>query len=276
MSKKLLCIILAICSVFLFSGCSKMEYAQIIYPNGQIGEHIGVTINKTAIEKAGLDYEFVMDCVKEEIDNQLNNSIYNVIGVTISSEKNLSTGTVTGQIIFANYNVYCLVFGIDPNEESEKVIEKGFLYDREILSKHNLVYATQNKEIIYNNITQRLQTLYPDVPFGFQDVDCYYSYAVPLAYAQVERIKTNATYHYDKDYSNYSLRHFVWRYDHSNPNAQAVIYVNHIHSYAWYILGIGLTIIFMIVMLCVALIKKAHPKITQEPQKIELEQNKIN
>ena len=268
MPKKLLCILFVICSIFVFSGCSRMEYAQIIYPNGQIGEFIGVNVDKSIIENAGLDYEFVLNCIKDEIDAQLNNSIYNVLGVTVSSEKNSATGSVTGQIIFANYNVYCQVFGIDPNEEKESEIKKGFLFDREILSRHSLVYATQNKQVIYQNITERLQTQYPEIPFDFGNVDCYYSYAVPLSYAQVERIRTNASYHYDKQYSNYSLRHFVWHYDHNNPDAEAVIYVNHIHSWAWYVLGIGLTIVFMLVMLCVAIIKKTHPK--TPPQNAEI------
>lgn len=265
MSKKLMCIVLSICCIFLFAGCSKVEYAQIIYPNGQIGEIIGVSVNRTEIESAGLDYEFVLDCVKDEVDTQLNNSIYNKLGVTVTSEKNYNTGTVTGQIIYANYNVYCQVFGIDPNEKTEKEIKKGFLFDREILSRHKLVYATQNKDTIYNNISARLNAMYPEIPFDFNDVDCYYSYAVPLAYAQVERIKSNATYHYDKQYSNYSLRHFVWQFDHEKPNAEAVMYVNHIHSYAWYLLGIGLTIIFMFIILC---IKKAHPKQDKKEQSI--------
>lgn len=251
-------------SAFFLCGCSEMNYIQVVLPDGAIMEQVQINIDKSQVENAGMDYMYVLSCAKEEVDLRLSNPIYDRLGVLPTSSLNPYTGEVTGTITYANYNIYCDVYDIDPSEEPEHEVIAGLFYDKEIIIKSKLVYADVLDSAVYSRFVERIKLEYPDLcGFEFSDVDCYYCYGVPLDYAKVERLRSNCTYSYDQEMNSGNVRLFVWRYNHNDPDSEMVIYKNILHQWAWYAAGILFTFIFMLVLLIAHWCKKKNKRISR-------------
>lgn len=274
MLKKIICILLGLVSIFLFCGCSEINYMQAILPNGSILENTQIKVDKRAVESAGMDYTYVLNCAKEEMEEYFSNPEFMVFGVQISSTTvNYYTGEVSKYITFANYDVYCEVYGIDPDEETEKEIESGLFWDKEILLKNKLLYADVVGSWIYDAFVDRIEQEYPDLcGFDFSDVDCYYCYGVPLTYARVERLRSNCTYFYDQELGGGTERFFVWEYNHNDADREMVIYKNVVHLWVWYATGIVLTLIFIIILI---IVHYARKKKDREPEMVDVSSETI-
>lgn len=287
MIKKIITAILCVFMALTFCGCSSITYTVAQTPNGAVIQNISISIDSSALNKAGISYDYVVSCVQDEINDVVNSMIdlagqkgvqtYNmssfpqglISGMGYSYAHITTSGEISGRLNYDSYNIYCQVHDIDPSEEIENEIEYGIFVDREILARGTLIFSSETAQTIYQNVQAKILAQYPNCTYNFADTECYYSYAVPLSYAKVKRIKSNATYVQDEQYSaNESLRYFVWQYNHNNPNFEMVLYRNILHTWAWYSFAILLTGLFMLAMFIVYRVKKR--KNTNEQNEIQL------
>jgi len=274
--KYLLCGIFFAITCLIFAGCSEVYYGRIVLPNGQIVESVEIQLDTAAIRQKGYNPEHFLTCISDELKARFLQIKSRVLQGVEYSLQIPTQSKVVGQLSYDNYSVFCTVWEIDPDEPKENEVIKGLLYDKEILSKGKLVYAGESVETITKSINQRLAKYYPSgVDFTFQDVDCNYSYSVPLAQAKVERIKANCNYTVDEAYGDYSLRTYVWYFNHANPDLEMVLYKNHIHNWVWYALGIIITLVVMLIVLMIYFLKQKHKNKLMQNQEVKQEKIEI-
>jgi len=243
-------IILISCITLVFGGCSQVEIGINILPSGQIQQYVVIALNENELENVGIDFTTFLDEVGSIVSDYISSKFS---GVPATLTKNETLGTITGILTYPSYQFYYDYWTSrgEVFNDDEPEINEGFLWDTTIVSRFNLCYQTEEMENLYAEITTRLEeTIDTTLPFTLDDVDIYYSYAVPYTTARVSRLKANCTYSYDYTYDDgsYTLRHFVWKINSSDTDFEAILYSRSIHNSVWYALLLILTGIFAFIL----------------------------
>lgn len=174
-----------------------------------------------------------------------------------------SNGTIACVIQFYSeyfYKEYIKFIGgtVSDEGESEVTTKKGFFYDTIIYQDTELPVADIVEiQSVYDEIKNEL--LAKGVVFNedLTKANIYYDYVVPLSYAQVNRLKSNAIREYIQvenqkvasgDTVAYNMKHYVFKYNPDGDN-RLVLYRYRVNSVVWYLFALALLIVFAIVLL---------------------------
>lgn len=272
LKKLLLCF--SFCFVIIFScGCADIEYSRVAYENGVILDAVSVKLDTTKITNAGFNVTKVTNDVKIKMNQYLNaiiNSFYNRDDGLLDIEKiavcnNLTTKVVAqnsyiiASIEFRNYNTFKYFYGLHLTEDSENDNEntiKTFLFNKN-LSTGKTIFAGQDAEFITNDFVT-----YFNGNFNIENCNLSYVFGTPES-----KIHSDANFTFTQDGVNYHQ----WILNSKDDTITTFTY--QMKPINWYLLGLALTLVLILVLFIISLFKKNQPK--EKTQIISEENNNI-
>jgi len=240
MIKKLSVILIVICSV-IFAGCANIEYAIVQTPNGEILQKFNVLLDSASIELEGYTATNLAADVEVAMRGYLL-TLPEAAGVTKSVEQATDFSgdiLVSAKLTFASINVYYDYYDIDPNQRAgDYTTEKSFFTKKTIQTRTTEFSRANafNYEVYFAGLESPIVNY-----FTREDVTYTYSYATYSS-----KLKSDAesvTYNYLQGVYIHS-----WSIPQDNLTREIHFYSLSANTTGWYLLGLGLTIIFMLYM----------------------------
>ncbi|MCK9575221.1 MAG: hypothetical protein WC942_02040 [Clostridia bacterium] len=240
MLKKLSLLFIIICSV-IFAGCANIEYAIVQTPSGEILQKLNVLLDSDSIESDGYTAENIAEDVEVAMRSYLL-MLPEATGLikTVERATNYSGDIlVSAKLEFSSVSVYYDYYDIDPEQRADNyTTEKNFFTKKTI--------QTRTTEFSKIN-TFDYQTLFTGLEspvinyFTINDVTFTYSYATYSS-----KLKSDA----DSISYDYLQGIYVHSWDIPQDNLTLSIHFYSLsaNTTGWYILGLGLTVLFMIYM----------------------------
>lgn len=294
MFKKFLSLsLILVCSVFIFSGCGRATYDFSENSNGSINISFKIELDKETIISGGGSQEFIDDVIGvayKTLDNykdtimsnfylKVNNTypspseiknwyLNDAVTCTINKKENI----VDFSLMFYSTEVYYYFYGINEEDvdiaNKDVVIEKHWLYNKVI----------QDSSTIYSNTIDTTSGNVNIVEYYNAEMYNYiktnYSKTLADKFNQLDLIYSYTTYNTklraDSDgvLVQNGYKTFVWKIDNNKADREIYFYRIVPNATSFYILGLGLTLIFMLIYFLISYFNN------KKQEKIKLE--KIN
>lgn len=279
-----------LCTMFILGGCGKATYNFSENTNGSISIDFKIELDTEAILNGGGSQEFindVLDVASATLENYKNNSMskyYLKIGTTYPSPSEIKNwylndavicdvekkdNTVNFNMTFFNSEVYYFFYGITEedikNSNDENIIEKHWLYNK-VIQKSSTIYSNSidtssgNVNVVkyYNDeMYKYIKNNYSkELADKFNKLELTYSYSTSNT-----KLRADA----DKKLIGDGYNTFVWNIDNNNLDREITFYRIVPNSTSFYILGLGLTLVFGLIYFIISFVKSKR----EEKLKIE-------
>ena len=250
----------------MFAGCGTVGYTYSVYNDGSIQESFDVDLDATALATAGIDVADTITKIDDIVAEWWTSYATNPLLIDkVKLEADTTQPTVRKYTIqFASSEAYRIFYNIPPTTDSDiedKIIHSAFC-DRLVMCDRDIDLSNFAPLSIYTQLVTYI-------------ADKYYAGEHSLALAQLGNIDANIIYLYPANYMVHSNADYVerngiysahiWVTDLgtlTTPNAQTAKHMYIYRNYYsadnianWYILGIGLTLAFGIILATVLIIK---------------------
>lgn len=261
-------------SVFLFAGCGVVGYTYAVYSNGSMEETFDISLDASVLTTAGIDVEDTITKLDEII-----NTWWTTMSSTADFGETIKFTYDTTQptsrklnLQFTTTEAYRVFYNIPPtssNDIKDNIIHNTFC-DYLVMCDRNMSLNNFAPLSIYTQLVTYL-------------ADKYYSSDVAPVLAQLDDITANIIYIYPAEYMVHSNADYVernglysahvWTTDLSQLTSANADNQKHMYIYRnyysadnianWYLLALGITLIFGII-LTITLIIKHRKKITNQ------------
>lgn len=252
----------------VFVGCSDITYSIIQYSDGSLEYRFEVDMDSEKLQSMidSSESSYTVDDVKNDIEGvyvqnmSYNYNIYvsNIINYgysmyltelkeMVSYSAEWVDDYFCGRLIFYSDLAYILYYEIDITQESDsQTVVEGVFVDKILTTTKTIFSSWDSDTALYNYMKEK----YGDL-FDMSNVNYTYNY-----------VTTSARLHSDADYVSYvsggSYVHTweLWPYSEREIN----IYYLSANYISWYILGLGLTVVFIILCLIKAMLENAKER----------------
>lgn len=263
MQKKLTVLFMLFFILFSLTGCAEGGYSVNIYSDGRITETFYVDLDQSVLELAGYDYLEVQTLIFNSFSDVRDSLIANFR----NSENNLSIMEETAFInsyirppsiensaigisfLFPNYDNYKLFYDIqDDGEEDNYVEEDKIFYIKRTTTTQTAFRNGDTSSLATGLLEYFSNPANGNEVFTLVDVDFTYSYTTSSS-----KVSSNADRIY---YTASGLKVHEWNVPADNYSMEIEFYEYRIVALWWYVLGLGLTGLFIVSLLIYNKIKQ--------------------
>lgn len=278
--------ILAVICIFLigsiiFSGCANVGYSLILKKDGQVEERFFVELDKSKIELAGYNYQDAYDEVYSYCNQAITNMNSNInyfkyssqyfeflaiygqlqpnqkaikCGVVKYSETQIIAYVSFGSTYVRNaYNAFIKAnSGTGETTEEEPRIEDKFLYTKTVDSTENPFSDIEDSQFASDFLSYFDGETNGSQKFELSDVKYTFLYGIKSNKIYTNSNRTTRT---EDGYLH------EWDFDYDKINTPIETYTITIKPVAWYLLALGLTVVFTLVITIIAIVQKKSKKI---------------
>ena len=273
----------------LFAGCGQVTQLTTVYADGSRSYSYAITLDDEILEQYSIDKDTAMQL----IDTSARTYWATFSAGRHTSGVNFTCGVAENNanvyqimLTFATFTDYCLFNGTTPEEVAQQpaVIKEGLFVSQNVIADSEI--GDSNELLLEMSLVPSLidgiSTAFANTFFDgdktttdalFAQIDTY----IVRAYATSLGIRSNADETaslisnygvHDEDLMTYTAH--LWHCTFAEPVPHIYIYQNvytNANRIAWYILGIGLALVFGAILFVVLYIKhKRNPDDTNNPQ----------
>ena len=270
-------------------GCGQVTQLTTVYADGSRSYSYAITLDDEILEQYSIDKDTAMQLIDTSARTYWAAFSANrhTSGVNFSSGVSESNANVYQiMLTFATFTDYCLFMGTTPEEVAKQpaVIKEGLFVSQNVIADSELDSSDELLLEMYlvPSLIDGISTAFANTFFDgdktttdalFDQIDTY----IVRAYATSLGIKSNADETaslisnygvHDEQLMTYTAH--LWHCTFAEPTPHIYIYQNvytNANRIAWYILGIGLAIIFGAILFVVLYVKhKRNPDDTNQAQ----------
>ena len=270
---KIFKIICALCLIFccgFLTACSSVNVGMYIYNNGSLMQAYEIYLDKTELEKEGINAQELQNKVDQMIllkKQSIENS-KDLTNITLNFE--IKDGTRIFTIKFDSIDDYIRFYNIDTSTPSESVVEQSLFYNKKIIRDDGSAYKTINTTETYAEIyNYLLNNYFVGKEEEMQKLAKNISTCTTYVYPSSLKTKSNANFH--QQTGNYDVH--IWETNLQNelagnsPNIKVwqTTYTT-TNRIAWYVTAIIISLVFGTILFLVLFLKqRKKAEINQQP-----------
>lgn len=269
------CLVLMLVVIFA-SGCANVDYQRIVNNDGTIIDAVCVKLDEEKITTAGYNIATVTNEIKNKMTIYLqamlmdfydrDDGLLTIEKITVTNNLTAGVTNENGYIIasikFKNYDAFRYYYGlhlIQEENDNANIVEE-FLFNKNI-STGKTIFSGADAKYFTNEFLA-----YFNNNFTIEDATLSYVFGTPE-----NKLHSDAT----KQYSSGGINYHQWIVTDVNQEINTFTY--QIKPINWYILALGLTLLFMLILFIISLFKKKTKKVQEETTNlIDLNNENLN
>ena len=275
-------ILLIIMAVVLFAGCGQVTSLTTVYADGSRSYSYAITLDDAVLETYDLNKTEVMSAINNVV-NTYQEAFFagrNTEGVELThgvAESNDSVYQIL--LTFSSFNALCHFLGTTPEEVAAEpaVINKGVFVSQEVIADSSLSSSDELlvEMFLIPSLIDNINTAFANYFFNgdrtvtdqlFNSIDTYIVRAYPTSLkikSNADEVATLITNYGVTDSTPTAYTAHLWHCTMAEPVPNIYIYRDvylNENRIAWYLLGIGITIVFGAILAIVLYVRHKQGK----------------
>ena len=240
--KKWSFLIIFICILFTFTGCSQINYGISVNVDASITEMVQVKLDEDILSSAEINTLDLLEEIESVMQKWLNEKTQGGIinGFNASIQKESVNFSITLSLNYSNLETYNQFWQITPSEE-EIEYEFNFFYDRAILCRKTTIFNNIQNSSFAQHFQSWCEENYPNSVNLWEDSDFQFGYvsALPSSLGYL----SNA----DRTYVVNGMSYYIWEFDLSQSDTEICFYMNIVKGRnlaCWWLIFLIMTLLF--------------------------------